>query len=896
MGEPDESTRKLADRVLSLISVGELSRAANLLQSAGVAEATDATAQLLTPMLSPCPEAEPPDRSWTQRRRHEATGVRAKTFIKTLRDAAKGGASDLAGWRYEHLQASLSKKSSCAQIQAVCSLLARGLLSEEFYSLEAIGRVTPMYKGLKNKLRPLVCGGTWRRLTMSTLCREHKCQFRDYLGDEQYAVGVKAALEKLAATLNVILQQDPSAAVLQIDAVSAFNHMIREAMLEEIEECCPSMLTIFSQWLARRSTVVLITVDGRVVEYTTAIGVDQGCPGSPIAFALGMKRAFRKIRQRLESLLASSDDESSRQARLAILSFLDDVTLVLPPDAVSQAMPVVEEELAAVGLTANFEKSLCWAPSGCCPTGEVAAKLWSNAGRHDGMVLCGCPFEGLPGLDDFSIDSALPVGSTSFVDAFLLKYRVKIQELIDKIVELPTQCSPGRVSIQSANLLLRFCCAQKVNHLTRLLPPKYIRATCLHVDNLMMDAFCKLNGIASLEPWQRTAVTMPLSRGGCGFRALTPTCEAAFVGAWLQSAPHVSRVTGATLSSDASDNVFSNVHEAIRDLEELYGVKALPTLGMSWHDAVTSAREKCQRDLSRAVVSSIDVRWRPTIPSLARAVVDSASSGEGAPGAGDWLLAVPKSRATSIPDDAFVCLIKARLRCDLVPANAHCAYIIQTKKRQCASVLTGPADHAHDCCHQKVHFRHDSMKDKWCSLYRQAGFAALTEQSVPELGPGPAVIADIRAEEGPAAPVRYADVVITHPICCHRGSWCGTGPGTAVAREERGKLKDYLPRPGGRRVLLVPLAFESYGRWGVSAARELRRLARRRAERQDAQQSVDPQAVYRGCLRRWRQEISITLQLGNFAVYSACARGLFCGSDSHLPHDELGTLAEFIVS
>ena len=85
---------------------------------------------------------------------------------------------------------------------------------------------------------------------------------------------------------------------------------------------------------------------------------------------------------------------------------------------------------------------------------------------------------------------------------------------------------------------------------------------------------------------------------------------------------------------------------------------------------------------------------------------------------------------------------------------------------------------------------------------------------------------------------------------------------------------------------MVPLAFETYGRWGEHAVRELRRLARRRAERADAQQAVDPTAVYRGCLRRWRQEVSVALQMGNFAIYAACARALR-GSDAvHAAPDE----------
>ena len=166
---------------------------------------------------------------------------------------------------------------------------------------------------------------------------------------------------------------------------------------------------------------------------------------------------------------------------------------------------------------------------------------------------------------------------------------------------------------------------------------------------------------------------------------------------------------------------------------------------------------------------------------------------------------------------------------------------------------------------------------------------------MPELGPGPDVEADIRAEGGPAEPVRYADIVVTHPIQIRNGRLTGSGPGTAVAREERGKLGDYQPRPGGRPVLLVPLAFESYGRWGKRAALELRRLARRRSEMMDAARAVDPTSVYRGCLRRWRQEISVCLQLANFAIYSACAQGLRTDDVAHCPYDDAGALASLIV-
>ena len=99
----------------------------------------------------------------------------------------------------------------------------------EFYDMAAIGRITPLKKGLKHKLRPGACGRTWNRLTTSTGRHEHKQKFHAQLSSEQYAVSV--ALEKLTATLPILLRQQPQAAVIQVDAVSAFTQMRRETML-----------------------------------------------------------------------------------------------------------------------------------------------------------------------------------------------------------------------------------------------------------------------------------------------------------------------------------------------------------------------------------------------------------------------------------------------------------------------------------------------------------------------------------------------------------------------------------------------------------------------------------------------------------------------------------------
>ena len=79
------------------------------------------------------------------------------------------------------------------------------------------------------------------------------------------------------------------------------------------------------------------------------------------------------------------------------------------------------------------------------------------------------------------------------------------------------------------------------------------------------------------------------------------------------------------------------------------------------------------------------------------------------------------------------------------------------------------------------------------------------------------------------------------------------------------------------------------------AALELRRLARRRSEQIDAVNSVDATSVYRGCLRRWRQENSVAVQLANVGIVSSCARGLRGDEVVHAPPDDASALAALII-
>ena len=89
---------------------------------------------------------------------------------------------------------------------------------------------------------------------------------------------------------------------------------------------------------------------------------------------------------------------------------------------------------------------------------------------------------------------------------------------------------------------------------------------------------------------------------------------------------------------------------------------------------------------------------------------------------------------------------------------------------------------------------------------------------------------------------------------------------------ERTKLESYLPVPGAFAAHVVPLVFESFGRWGALAEKELLMLAGRRAQLHGHRCALDPAQAFGSVLRRWRQRVGVALMRGNFEVIRAAVQ------------------------
>eukprot|EP00660_Eupelagonema_oceanica_P019729 gene19729-biopygen1267 len=232
----------------------------------------------------------------------------------------------------------------------------------------------------------------------TTLCDDRKEKFRSCLEPDQHAVGMTAAIEKLAKSVQCLVDAVDGLAAGILDAVSAYNNILREPILEEVSEDCTEILTFLATFLCRTGKYVFYDDDGQAHVIASADGVDQGGPLSPPAFAFGLRRALRRIRARLQAMLDAAreaGDETLAGSVVRLLSYLDDLTILVPSPLVGAAMGIADEELQAVGLYLNHRKTFVWAKSGRCPRG--CQRWWRDT---DGFVIVGAPYGRLVGPVD----------------------------------------------------------------------------------------------------------------------------------------------------------------------------------------------------------------------------------------------------------------------------------------------------------------------------------------------------------------------------------------------------------------------------------------------------------------------------------------------------------------
>ena len=231
-----------------------------------------------------------------------------------------------------------------------------------------------------------------------------------------------------------------------------------------------------------------------------------------------------------------------------------------------------------------------------------------------------------------------------------------------------------------------------------------------------------------------------------------------------------------------------------------------------------------------------------------------------------WLTEFPASWWPSFGDDKFLMAFRFRFGIPIVPEGYTCQHS-QCKDRTvlCGKDLDKYGDHAVMCNTGPFIFaRHARVNNTIAQASRDAGYAALLEQVVPELGlrkkthqSGQVTLEeaflDVERFGYPTAPDRLLDATVRHPAAKGIVKKAASQRGAAASEGAACKEKRYPPRAGKS---VIPCALEIWGFADVKVINLLDELAVLASQRQR-----DRGLVPTRWRRKWLTSLSVGLAL-----------------------------------
>ena len=512
---PPDDVDARAARATALVHIGELSAAGRALVAQPLAPGTDATlAELRDPHRRPPAEYAPLTPDVTGFQPAEPCPFPLPAFVACLRSARRGAAAGPSGATNEHLRILLDEEGDTQLLHRAACRLAQADVPTPALAALRVGRIVALQKPGRRGVCALVVGDVLRRLVGRTLAQAFAPHFQRACLPHQFGLSTRAGTEALTRVLRAATEIDPRATVLSVDAVGAFEHVARQAMLGALlrhPELHP-LLPYARQFYGSPSSYSWVDERGRSHDIVQGEGGEQGDPLMPALYALAQQPALRDVQDQL------------RDGK-AVFSFLDDTYVVAPPERVHELYEALRAALwRHARIELNGGKTRVWNAAGEEPTGiaELQSRSettiwvgdWSLPQDQQGLVVLGTP-----------------LGSDAFVQRQLVLKRAEHDCLLSRI--------PAIDDLQAAWLILRYCACPRANYLLRVLPPAATSHFAEQHDAAVGRCLATLLGFADapLPPAAVRASHLPLQYGGLGLRQALADRHAAYWASWYDTFP-----------------------------------------------------------------------------------------------------------------------------------------------------------------------------------------------------------------------------------------------------------------------------------------------------------------------------------------------------------------------
>ena len=179
---------------LRLFRCGELSRAAKLLFSPGLAPTSEDVAEKLA--------RKHPQRDYDIVRDQYADSfnpieLSRSSFLIAVNSLPRGSGTGPSGWWYEHLKILAECESTEEGLFCICSMIAKGRIPSGASTLLSASRLIAIPKS-NGDVRPIAIGESLRLLTAKTICIQKKNSFAQFFSPlQQHGVAVQGGSKLL---------------------------------------------------------------------------------------------------------------------------------------------------------------------------------------------------------------------------------------------------------------------------------------------------------------------------------------------------------------------------------------------------------------------------------------------------------------------------------------------------------------------------------------------------------------------------------------------------------------------------------------------------------------------------------------------------------------------------
>ena len=563
-----------------LIQVGQYSRAAKALTSAGIDQSS---VEALSAMREKHPVGPPP--SLPTAETPLPLSLDAEKVAGALKSFKPGSAPGPSGLRAEHVKAALSSPTPNRAHRAITTLT-------NLVNALATGRLPPsvaphffganLFAALKKDggFRPVAVGETLRRLTSKCYAFEVSSRAADLLRPLQLAVGVKGGCESIVHALNALIANDDipmeEKCILQVDFKNAFNLVNREEVFRQVRSHFPEL----SAWVEASYGVQAHLVFGSSV-LQSCLGVHQGDPLATLLFSLALRPLACRIHDRLPNLKFH-------------VWFADDGTVAGDIRSLAIIHDLLRDEGPALGLHLSSEKSSVWC-------GDLTL---SDDPLHRGVP------RSLP--EGFEVLGS-PIGSEAIVLRVLDKRVEKINQIIQNLHLLNDS--------QSEFALLHSCLSlPSFDYAARTTHPGLHAPSMNRFDGLMREAISGVLG-RPLTDSQWLQASLPSTMGGLGLRKASTHSPASYLTSVAQTFDLTSSILAPMSYAPAVDEALALLNSVVDEPLVFEEIKKLP-----------------KKQITHSIdsrVKSLVLAGTPSIPDKARL------SGVFKPHSGDWLNVVP---------------------------------------------------------------------------------------------------------------------------------------------------------------------------------------------------------------------------------------------------------------